>query len=668
MGKINFLMGLHCHQPVDNFTRIFEEAYKKSYEPFIDTLERHPKIKLSIHYSGSLLDWISEKRPHFIEKVRRLVERGQLEILTGGYFEPVLSMVPAADARGQIEMFTQSIKHHFNVKPSGIWVAERVWDPRLPEIFKDLGISYTILDDFHFKQAGVKEDDIFGYYTLSDFDKFSVFASIKKLRYSIPFRDVDVTMDFLKKISDKNKTSLVTFADDCEKFGFWPHTYDWVYKKGWLEKFFKAIEKADWINTMTFEEALKKEKPLGKINIPHSSYSEMMQWCGGDFNNFFRRYEESNLMRRRMLHISQKLKEAVKRNPEENNRLKEAKMELYKSQSNCAYWHGVFGGVYISYLRQAVYSHLIKAEDAIRPVSEEPQAEILTFDEEKKRIICVRNKTLSLYIDPEYAGSVFEIDYKPLSLNLVNTMSRRYELYHEKIKKTPRIDLNNVEKKVDENEEIDLYDVLGVKEPNLRKYLHYDSYRKLSLMCHLLDVRTSFSDFVKSSHEKKPNNPLLSSYKHTIKSDEDRLIVSLRKEGRVFVNGEAFDFKLKKCIFLQREAEILARFDLENTSRKAVKFLFGIEFNWSVEDKNFMRPKRKIKTKNVIIKDRYRNLKIKHSFNTPMGLWSFPVYTLSESEMGICKSFQELSLLFQRKVALRSGQKFSLETRIGISE
>ena len=40
MDKINFLMGLHCHQPVDNFERIFEEAYTKSYEPFLGVLER----------------------------------------------------------------------------------------------------------------------------------------------------------------------------------------------------------------------------------------------------------------------------------------------------------------------------------------------------------------------------------------------------------------------------------------------------------------------------------------------------------------------------------------------------------------------------------------------------------------------------------------------------
>ena len=49
MDKIKFLMGLHCHQPVDNFKEIFEGAYEKSYKPFLDVLERHPNIKITFH-------------------------------------------------------------------------------------------------------------------------------------------------------------------------------------------------------------------------------------------------------------------------------------------------------------------------------------------------------------------------------------------------------------------------------------------------------------------------------------------------------------------------------------------------------------------------------------------------------------------------------------------
>ena len=35
---------------------------------------------------------------------------------------------------------------------------------------------------------------------------------------------------------------------------------------------------------------------------------------------------------------------------------------LYRSQCNDAYWHGVFGGLYLNHLREAAYSNLLRAE------------------------------------------------------------------------------------------------------------------------------------------------------------------------------------------------------------------------------------------------------------------------------------------------------------------
>ena len=58
MSKIAFLMAIHCHQPVGNFDGIFEHAYNRSYLPFIEVLERFPRIRLSLHYTGPLLDWL----------------------------------------------------------------------------------------------------------------------------------------------------------------------------------------------------------------------------------------------------------------------------------------------------------------------------------------------------------------------------------------------------------------------------------------------------------------------------------------------------------------------------------------------------------------------------------------------------------------------------------
>ena len=40
-----------------------------------------------------------------------------------------------------------------------------------------------------------------------------------------------------------------------------------------------------------------------------------------------------------------------------------ARDHLHQGQSNDCYWHGVFGGIYISHMRLATHEHLIAAED-----------------------------------------------------------------------------------------------------------------------------------------------------------------------------------------------------------------------------------------------------------------------------------------------------------------
>ena len=73
---------------------------------------------------------------------------------------------------------------------------------------------------------------------------------------------------------------------------------------------------------------------------------------GGYFKNFLRKYPEANHMQKRMLYVSKNV----------GNDLN-AKLLLWKGQCSCAYWHGIFGGLYLPHLREAIYKNLIEAEN-----------------------------------------------------------------------------------------------------------------------------------------------------------------------------------------------------------------------------------------------------------------------------------------------------------------
>ena len=56
--RISLALAIHNHQPVGNFGWVFAEVYDRAYRPMLEALERHPGVRLSLHYTGPLLEWL----------------------------------------------------------------------------------------------------------------------------------------------------------------------------------------------------------------------------------------------------------------------------------------------------------------------------------------------------------------------------------------------------------------------------------------------------------------------------------------------------------------------------------------------------------------------------------------------------------------------------------
>jgi alpha-amylase/alpha-mannosidase (GH57 family) len=285
-GKIYFILALHNHQPVGNLGEVFEQSFARTYEPFIDVLERFPGIRVALHYSGSLLDWLVEKKPDFIGRLKKIAAGGQVEILGGAYYEPILPAIPDEDKIGQIRLMTTRLQELFGVEPRGMWLAERVWEPHLPRPIHQAGIDYLAVDDTHFRDAGCTELEHY-FRTEEEGYPLDIFPISEELRYLIPFKAPGETISFFQEKRDEKEQRLLVLADDGEKFGGWPGTYESVYEKGWLEEFFTLLqEQDDWLNVVTFEEYRRLFPPRGPVYLPAGSYREMKEWSGGFWRNF----------------------------------------------------------------------------------------------------------------------------------------------------------------------------------------------------------------------------------------------------------------------------------------------------------------------------------------------------------------------------------------------
>ncbi|MEC8571284.1 MAG: alpha-amylase/4-alpha-glucanotransferase domain-containing protein, partial [Planctomycetota bacterium] len=339
---IRLCLVLHNHQPVGNFDHVFEQAYEDSYRPFLDVFEPYDSLNLSLHTSGPLIEWLAERHPEYLDRLAALVAAGRVEIIGGAFYEPILTMIPSRDRIGQITSFSRWLEDRLGGEVRGMWIPERVWEQSLAGDLAKSEIQYTLLDDFHFKNAGLDAEALTGHFVTEDDGRtVNVFPGSEPLRYLIPFRPPHETIDFLRQQAEQHPGSVAVFGDDGEKFGTWPDTKAHVYDDGWLREFFDALTaEKDWLKTTTLADAYRETDSVGKIYIPDGSYREMTEWAlpvpqqlkydsiihelethekfeqikrfmkGGFWRNFKTKYPESGEMYARMMHVSSLLLQA----------------------------------------------------------------------------------------------------------------------------------------------------------------------------------------------------------------------------------------------------------------------------------------------------------------------------------------------------------------------
>ena len=699
---INFMFGIHNHQPVGNFEGVFKHAYESCYLPFIQILQKYPKVRMSLHYTGPLLEWIEKNHPEYFDQLREMISRKQIELMGGGFYEPLLPVIPHRDALGQIKMMQEYIQSRFNVMPRGMWLAERVWEPLLPSIIAEAGLEYAAIDDTHFYYAGFKAEDMYDYYITEDQgEKISVFPIDKELRYLIPFSAAEKAIAYLKSVPEG---SGVTLADDGEKFGLWPGTHKWVYSEGYLETLFRLLaENEDDIRMLTFSEFLDSHPPRGKVFLPTSSYDEMMEWSlpvdsqikfkqiveeykninrysemrpylrGGFWRNFLVKYPESNKMYSKMIRVSQLINDntsgnnpapAVNLSPEKE---KAALKELYRGQCNCAYWHGLFGGIYLNYLRHAIYEHLIEAENI---VSEKATAEQKDYNFDGFSEILFSAPDISLYLSPDLGGQIVELDYRPKRFCLTNLLTRRPEAYHGKLKEA---------KEKSGNQPQSIHDGMSTKEEGLENILFYDWYQRNNLVDHILDRETCLDNFSRSQYGEKGdfvNKP----YKViSVKG----LSAELERQGRICDDGNVYQFVVRKNIAIKNGVNIV--YTLKNLERVDNPVWFGIEFNFTLlagdaSDRYYSFPEKGIlhekmntkselhKVSQILLTDKYTGFRVKMEWPEADILWRFPVETVSHSEGGVERTYQGSCIMPSWKLNFRPGEEKKLKLSINMGE
>lgn len=454
MSSRTLALAIHFHQPVGNLDDVLVHATDNCYRPFLEVLSRHEDVPVTLHYSGCLLEWLEDRAADVTDLLAALVGRGQVELMTGGMYEPILAALPSRDQIGQIQTLTRHLTDRYGAEPSGLWLTERVWEPEVAASLTQAGVVYTVLDDTMFHSVGITDAQMRGpFVTEHEGRTLLVYPGDRNLRYLVPYKRVERVVDHLRS-GDGDR--LFVYGDDGEKFGEWPETAPRVYEDGWLEALFTELERArEWLAIVQLGDHAATAVPAGRVYLPSSSYDEMMTWAlptearlvlgrhrrrlaehdpegilgfvrGAPWRAFLAKYPEMNELHKRMLTVSDAVHAAGDRH--------HALTELYRAQCNCSYWHGSFGGVYLAFLRAALWHHLMRAEAAVGPG---PGVEVRDLDADYRDEVLIRAPWGAAVVAPHRGGALLELDDHRFGANLLATMSRYREAYHVEDENAP---------------------------------------------------------------------------------------------------------------------------------------------------------------------------------------------------------------------------------------
>jgi alpha-amylase len=518
-------------------------------------------------------------------------------------------------------------------------------------------------------------------------------------------------------VAERQPGSVVVFGDDGEKFGSWPGTHQHCYENGWLRRFFDAlVANRDWLQVATPTAVLDEVPPLGKVYLPEGSYREMTEWAlpterqmefdelhhrleqegrwaeiapfvrGGYWRNFKVKYPETNEMYARMQMVSRRLQEVETSGANGEMRtgrlsdqslIEQARTELYRGQCNCGYWHGAFGGAYLPHLRNAVYHHLIAADNLLDEAEgrgladgDRSWVELTSGDynfDGRPEVRLASNRLMAL-VSPIVGGQMYELDVRSICHNLLATLTRREEAYHYKVR--------GGESAID-GEVSSIHDRVVFKQQGLDQRLQYDRYPRKSLVDHFYTLDASLPAVAAGQYHEL-GDFVTAPYEAKLRRSPERMQLQLVREGRV---GD-YPVRITKGITLEAGDDCLQIGYLLEGLPTGETLHFGVELNFAglpagIDDRYFRdahgqslgqlgRQLDLVDVDALGLTDEWLGIAVDLKIDRLSCLWTYPIETVSQSEAGFELVHQSVVVQPHWYVEADAQGRWSVQMRVAV--
>jgi len=328
MSKRGITLYLHVHQPyrVRDYTvfdtsinhnyfsepdpesnhnneKILRKVADKSYRPMNELLERllhrHPEFKVSLSITGTFIDQAEAWAPDVLDSFKRLVETGQVEIVSETYYHSLAFFYSREEFERQVEAHKAKVREIFGVETSVFRNTELSYNDELAKWADDYGFKGILAEGW---------DPILGWrspnfvYRPEGTKNISLLLKNYKLSDDLAFRFSNRNWEEWPLTVDKYNSwvessiydqPLVNLFMDYETFGEhqWEDTGIFTFFEEFVDRWLQNPDNTFY----TVSEAIEANEPSDTISMPQTvtwadTERDLSAWLGNSMQHEAMRY------------------------------------------------------------------------------------------------------------------------------------------------------------------------------------------------------------------------------------------------------------------------------------------------------------------------------------------------------------------------------------------
>lgn len=394
--------------PLSAYSRVLTLVYR----PVLSYMYNNPGAKLSLYQSAAMIKHLAASYPEVNMLVSLLTKRGDLELITGPYSQAILSLNPPKDRSLQIEKMTTLIRRYYGVRASSSFFYGQIWAPSFIHSLRNTGISNVVISSY---KATSRE--------LIDSSSFVMNELGKKV-------GVKVISDRCAQLVSRYAQGEISFEE--LKNGL----FSFLESDGDDEVFFINIDQLlegsaragndDELSTLItdlLEKASGESVLLSSITAEKPGYLDS-GWYGRDayaqglhsFNDIFIRNDNFRYLLNRYIALS----DTVSQFKKDKAARRDAESELFHISVGPLFIHDAQCTPMRLQERRLFWKALIECERVISNSDPLALKSEYDFEEIGENDFVARNKVFTAVFSPK-GGSVAELCYKPLAINILDT-------------------------------------------------------------------------------------------------------------------------------------------------------------------------------------------------------------------------------------------------------